>query len=504
VIYAVLWLALLLFTLSVKHVGVVPRVRWAVTELRGAVQVLRSESYGDEAKEAMIQKSALGMVGALASITGRSVLALAIPLVFVALGAFLGLYTREAVLEVASDATFVAVTSAAMLLLWFLIPSPVEPRVASADQRRGQEIDRYNSVDRALHQVAFRSLGAQKALADLESRVYAQRLAAIELQRPVFVSSLPRAGTTLLLEVLSNAPDFAVATYRSMPFALCPLLWDRVSRGLRKPGELRERAHGDGMVVSYDSPEAFEEVVWKSGWEARYQADRLRPWGPADRDPDFEVYLQDYMRKVVALSGRPGARYLSKNNANIARLTLLPRLFPDSRIVVPVRNPYPHAASLAQQHARFLEIHAQDRFARSYMEWLGHYEFGAALRPIDFNGWLDEPDRPSPAMPEFWLRYWLAAYSALASQAGDQVLFVDYEALCANPSGQLRALGENLGLAEPSALATQGSRFRAPPAPPAPDPSLDLELRRSLSALHTDLTERAIGGVGRVSSAFGR
>ena len=56
--------------------------------------------------------------------------------------------------------------------------------------------------------------------------------------------------------------EFETLTYRDMPFILAPLLWDKISRPLRKAGEKVERAHGDGMMVSFDSPEAFEEVVW--------------------------------------------------------------------------------------------------------------------------------------------------------------------------------------------------------------------------------------------------
>lgn len=500
-IYPVLALALLLFTLSVKYIGVVPRVRLALAEVRGAVEILQSQDYDDATKEARIQQSALRMMGAFVSITWRSALALAIPVVVVTLGAFLGLYSHEAVLGTASDVTFLLASSVLMLLLWAVIPTRAEPSCAAAATRSAPGLDRYGRFDRALHQVAFRSIGAQKALADMESRIHAPRLAAVSLERPVFVTSLPRAGTTLLLEVLSSVPDFAAATYRSMPFVLCPLLWDQVSKGLRKPGELHERAHGDGMVVGYDSPEAFEEVVWKCGWQAHYQVDRIRPWRPEHRDLEFETSLRDYMRKVVLLSGRPGARYLSKNNANIARLTLLPRLFPDCRIVVPVRNPYSHAASLARQHARFLDIHGRDRFARQYMEWLGHFEFGAALRPIDFDGWLDRLDRLSPESPAFWLRYWMAAFSTLARQAGDRVIFVDYEGLCADPANQLQALGGALGLADPAALVAQASRLRASSALPEPHSSADPALRRALQALHDELLDRANAGAGESGSA---
>ena len=81
-----------------------------------------------------------------------------------------------------------------------------------------------------------------------------------------FVTSLPRVGTTLLLDVLSALPAFASHTYRHMPFVLCPILWDRISSGFRKEAELDEREHGDGIMIGYDSSEAFEEIIWMAFW----------------------------------------------------------------------------------------------------------------------------------------------------------------------------------------------------------------------------------------------
>src|SRR6185436_2307720 len=107
-------------------------------------------------------------------------------------------------------------------------------------------------------------------------------------------------------------------------------------------------------------------------------------------------------------------RYLAKNNANIARIALLARLFPACRIVIPFREPASHVASLMRQHSRFTALHAADRFALDYMNWLGHYEFGAALRPIDFGGWRGAPAAETAGSPDFWLTYWVRAYAAVS------------------------------------------------------------------------------------------
>ena len=121
------------------------------------------------------------------------------------------------------------------------------------------------------------------SLSGIESRVYKTPLSGIEITKPVFITALPRAGTTLLLELCVETGYFASHTYRDMPFVLTPLLWERFSRLFKRSENPRERAHGDGMMISMDSPEAFEEIIWKGYWPSRYLADRIVPW----TEPDF-------------------------------------------------------------------------------------------------------------------------------------------------------------------------------------------------------------------------
>jgi hypothetical protein len=501
VIYAFLAAGLLLFTLSLHWVGVVPRARLAIAEGRNAMQLLSSDQHDERTKETLVQQSALRMLSAFASITLRSVLALAVPTALLLLGELLGLYTRAALIDVASDWRFITVSCIAMILLWLALPVVM----ARARPAASESSASYSGTDRALHRLALQNPELQKGLADVENRIFASRLAPAEIVRPVFVTALPRAGTTLLLEVLSGSPELATATYRDMPFVLCPLLWEWVSGALRRPQALRERAHGDGMLVGYDSPEAFEEVAWKCWWPGHYRDDRIEPWNAADRDPEFDAFLRAYMRKIVVRAERPGARYLSKNNANIARLELLAQLFPDCRIVIPVRDPFTHAASLARQHARFLEIHARDRFALQYMEWLGHYEFGGAFRPIAFDDWLSRTNSlPDPAKAEFWVHYWLAAYSAIARLRLPNTLLVDYWALCSDPSVQLATLAEALVLADTEALVAQAGRFQLAERV-SPEALRESSVGRAAQALYEELTARALGAdvvraadVGRV------
>jgi hypothetical protein len=355
--------------------------------------------------------------------------------------------------------------------------------------------NRYGLLDRALHRLAFASGSAQRALAELEDRLYRDLLAGIELRDPVLIAGLPRAGTTLLLELCSALPQFASHTYRDMPFLLCPLLWGRFSSRFQQRSPRRERAHGDGMQVSADSPEALEEVLWKLFWPQHYRADRIEPWQTAE-DPEFRDFLHRHLKKIVALRcGERAAegRYVSKNNANLARLAVLPELLPGARIVVPFREPLQHAASLLRQHRRFAELHAADRFARDYMEAVGHCEFGAALRPIDFAGWLAARASKSDQELGFWLEYWTAAYCHALSRAepGGALYLLSYDELCARPARELGRLAEWLGIEDAHGLRGGAQRLAAPRPHPLRAEDVDAGIAERARALHRDLQRAA-------------
>lgn len=358
------------------------------------------------------------------------------------------------------------------------------------------KMENYSALDRTLHRLAFAATPTQITLSDLEDRLYP--LPEIEPRQPVFVTSLARAGTTLLLNILSNAPELASHTYRNMPFVLCPLLWDRITRRFREKGAARERSHGDGVAIDFDSPEAFEEVVWRAHWPEKYETDRVLPWSAGDRDADFEAFLRQHLCKILWLASQGTSkdagelRYLSKNNANIARLPLLQEIFPDARIIVPVRNPWDHARSLLRQHLRFSRLHTEDGFSLQYMQWLGHFEFGAALRPIDFNGWYDDtPVARSPGGLAFWLTYWCNCYEAVLAAAGPQVVFIDYDELCRAPAAGLRRLAEAAALSPDSGLESQATRPRAPTDYGAREELGDPSLVAWAERLHARLREAA-------------
>ncbi|EKV28191.1 hypothetical protein C882_1192 [Caenispirillum salinarum AK4] len=246
-----------------------------------------------------------------------------------------------------------------------------------------------------------------------------------------------------------------------MPFIMAPLMWARLSAGFRKPTILRERAHGDGLDIGYDSPEAFEEVIWHTFWPDHYGADGIRLWSKDDVSDEARVFMERHFHKIVALRGRdrPATRYLSKNNGNIARLGLILAMFPDAHVVVPVRHPAAHAGSLHRQHLNFLAQHAADTFTARYMRDIGHFEFGALHRPILFDGFAERADGMSPAELDYWLTYWISAFSHL-SRFKDRVHVVGYEALCNGGEAAAARLCSAVGL-PPAHSGRLARHFRA-------------------------------------------
>jgi hypothetical protein len=303
---------------------------------------------------------------------------------------------------------------------------------------------------------------AQRTLADLESGLFRKELKKVHLNRPVLITGLPRSGTTILLQQLCETGRFASHTYRDMPFVMAPLLWDRFSRGFASEGTPHERMHGDGLQVSPDSPEAFEEAVWKHFWKSHYLGDRIVPWAPSERNSEFEEFLEQHMRKIVLLRGRQasgGLRYISKNNLNISRLAAPPGVFRRGVVLIPFREPVQHAASMLLQHQRFLRIHREDPFILRYMDAIGHHEFGLGLKPVDFDGWMEEA--PSPEGLEFWVRYWIAAYSFVLRHLEEWAVLTDYDRLAETPGPALARLADVLHLPAKD-IGSLASSFRPP------------------------------------------
>lgn len=307
--------------------------------------------------------------------------------------------------------------------------------------------DNYTWLDKAIHYLAFKSPGIQLRLAALESDEYSKAIADHKVQKPVFITGLPRAGTTILLELLSNSGLFCYHSYRDMPFVYTPLFWRKFSNRFAKQDALVERAHGDGIHINQLSPEAFEEMFYLAHFAEDYKRPEIIPWADDFEHKSFERFYRQHISKLMIRDNK--TRYLSKNNLNIARLGFLKRCFSDGSFVVPFREPLDHALSLWRQHQNFSSIHHRNSFAQHYMAGIGHFDFGQNLKPVDFNHWSARCPYQSDDV-NFWLNYWIACYEVLIEGSG--LYFVCFEALSSNPKDTLQALALQLDIAPDTLL----------------------------------------------------
>ncbi len=316
-----------------------------------------------------------------------------------------------------------------------------------------------------------RRAGFWQRLGDLESKVYAHELESVPLDRPVYVTGLARAGTTILLEVLAARPGVATHRYRDFPPVYTPLFWNRAFAHVYKSdAPPAERAHKDRILVTPDSPEAIEEVLWMRFFPDIHDSARNQVLDAATSNPAFERFYRDHLRKILLVRG--GRRYLSKGNYNLTRLAYLRKLFPDARFVVPVRDPLWHVASLMKQHRLFCAEETRDPRILAHMRRAGHLEFGLDRRAINVgDGVAQEVERLWAEGQEVrgWARYWNSLYRFVARQReadpglGEATLVVRYEELCERPRETLRAVLAHAGMeADEAELDTLAGRLSAP------------------------------------------
>ena len=354
-------------------------------------------------------------------------------------------------------------------------------------------INNHSFLEKALHTLAFSPWASFTQLANLESRRFKKELDRIEIDQPVFITALPRAGTTLLLQICVQTSRFGAHTYADMPFVTTPVIWNRFASFFRHVGASRERVHGDGMLVNTNSPESFEEVIWKGFWPSRYRKDHIVPWDKPSY-PEFEVFFRDHIKKIILLRSVnriPPLRYVSKNNLNIARIRYLKQIFPDATIIVPFRDPVQQASSLLRQHRNFINIHQESPFARKYMEDTGHFDFGMNLRPIAFDNWIVKKQGFDVNTLSFWLEYWWHTYNYLLVNAAGIVHFFSYDAFCQGPENGLELLARLVGIENQDSLKQHSRQIISPKQYAGNDSSVDARILGQTKDLYLELSSQS-------------
>lgn len=318
---------------------------------------------------------------------------------------------------------------------------------------RSQPQFEYTSLERYLHWIALELTFVREISFDLEKLFYLPQKTAstnddgalLPSARPVYVTGMARSGTTLMLNILEEMDDFRSLTYRDMPFVLAPNLWKTLTGKFHVNAAKKERAHNDGVMMDFDSPEALEEVFWQTYSSYKRTNESL----VIDR-PSLKALAKFADYRAVVANPRSAAvaptlkRYLSKNNNNLVRLSDL-GADPTATTLLMYRDPVAMARSLYQQHQIFSEMHGEDSFTKHYMTWLAHHEFGLGHLPFDFA--LPEMDASlTPDNPNYWLSYWNAVHLYILAQSDARFYLINYDALCKEPELMLQSIFASIGV----------------------------------------------------------
>jgi hypothetical protein len=441
-------LAVAAFALAFWWAGIVPVAREALKSSLAGLSTLMDSELDDDSKEVAVRRAGLDLIVASFSIFWRFLFSMAAAAAPIYLADVIGLTSRDAIFALMLRLDYIVVVSVGVIIL-----AAIFQRRRTAAAEPVAENNRYSMADRFIHMVAFSSPVVLKTASWLEDRLPFEAEQESSAP-PIFITSLARGGTTALLNALYDIPGIATHSYRDMPFLTAPNLWNWLAGGHGRGVDRQQRAHGDGLEIDLDSPEAFEEVIWKIFWPENFQGASIALWQAGDRKPKAEKFFKRHMEKVIRArraqrkyNAAVNECYCSKNNTNIARIPYLLEAFSGCRIVVPVRRPECHAASLLRQHQNFLKLQAEDEFIRRYMRDIGHYEFGLIHKPIQFPGF--EANVYDPTSGDYWLNYWVHAFREVL-QHSDHCIFILQDDLRSSPQATMKSLCNTLDLTQSS------------------------------------------------------
>jgi hypothetical protein len=282
-----------------------------------------------------------------------------------------------------------------------------------------------------------------------ESIYLRKRLRKYTIDRPIYVTGMARAGTTITLEMLSQHPDVAAHRYLHMVLPYAPHLIQLLANVLPLMKSPVERLHKDRMLVTRDSPEAVEEILWQRFFANAVDETQSNILGSDTRHPEFERFYNEHIRKLIF--NQRSTRYAAKNNYNVSRMEYLQRMFPDVRFIVVIRNPFDHIASLAKQDMILGALERADPRLLDWTKIIGHREFGSARICINLDSsetvrsirhlW-ESPD----TYAQGWAVYWNAVYSYVHEklesnpELAEATLVFRYEDLCEFPEKTIDAI----------------------------------------------------------------
>jgi len=337
-------------------------------------------------------------------------------------------------------------------------------------------------------------------LGNLESLALGSRLAARPVDRPVYICGLPRAGTTITLQMLSEHPDVVTHKYADFLMPYMPYVWNKVFPripvdAMRKPVP---RIHRDRIEVTRDSAEMGEEILWEHFFPHIHDEANYSVLDATTSNRGFERFYDEHLRKLALVRGR--TRYVSKAIMCVVRMQYLRKLFPGARFLLYIRNPVDHVASLIKQDRIWAELEQSDPRQIEIIELTGHHEFG----PHQVMANVGNPEElkeiralfDAGSIAESRARYWAYVYGFVAKQLQDDpelarsVCVVRYEDLCADSEPTIDRIIAHAELNPESFAATREAYGKKLSFPDYYKPKFDAEQMSAIVAATSDVATK--------------
>ena len=268
----------------------------------------------------------------------------------------------------------------------------------------------------------------------------------LNIDKPIYITGLARAGTTIILEMLSKHPDLASHQYKHVLMPYLPFWLPYLIKNTGIYVKPIERIHKDGIMITRDSPEAVEEVFWRKFFNDTHNETISNIIRGNVCNPKFERFYKNHIAKLLLSQNR--SRYLAKNNYNITRLEYLLKIFPNSKFLLLIRNPINHIASLIKQTKLLITLEQQIPFLHDWMLMVGHQEFGHHQVCINVDNTelihkIRKLWRNQETYVKGWAYYWDSVYNFIADQLDinkklkSATLIIDYDKLCETPAKKI-------------------------------------------------------------------
>ena len=283
------------------------------------------------------------------------------------------------------------------------------------------------SLGRKVSRAGLRGALAARLITEAAWAGYPQH-ADVEIKRPIFVTGLPRSGTTALHRLLTADPD-----HQGLELWLTEVPQPRppreawadnpVFRHIQAAYERHHVEHPEFMGVHYIAADQVEEC-----WQLLRQTLRSVSYECLAHLPTYSAWLQDqdwtgpYRRhrrnlQLIGLNDT-SRRWVLKNPSHLFALDALLEVYPDALVIQTHRNPRSVIASMCS-----LAAHATDGWSETFR--------GGVIGRDQLELW-------ARGLEEF------AAVRARHDQA--QFLDIEYADFTADPAGTVEMVYSHFGL----------------------------------------------------------